>query len=122
MKIYSGFVYIMASRRNGTLYIGVTNDLARRVAEHKASINPGFTAKYDVKMLVYYESFNDIRQAIAREKQLKGWKRVWKMALIEKVNPWWKDLSEEIGVDELFIQAIKVEYASRLPESNSESF
>ena len=90
MKKY--YVYILASRRNGPLYIGVTNDLGRRVFEHKSDIIKGFTKKYQVHTLIYYEEFEDINLAIEREKQLKKWKRKWKLDLIEKVNPKWTDL------------------------------
>jgi putative endonuclease len=86
------WVYILASRRNGTLYIGVTNDLSRRVHEHKTKTIRGFTSRYDVHMLVWYESYGDVNEAIAREKQLKKWNRAWKLALIEKSNPSWRDL------------------------------
>jgi putative endonuclease len=83
----------MTSRRNGTIYIGVTNDLERRVAEHKQGLIEGFTKEYHVHLLVYLEWFSDIRDAIAREKQLKKWNRQWKLELIEKENPEWIDLS-----------------------------
>jgi putative endonuclease len=86
------FVYILASKRNGTLYIGLTSDLTRRVAEHKSGEIAGFTKKYSVKMLVYYEVHESIESAILREKQLKKWNRVWKLRLIEQQNPEWKDL------------------------------
>jgi putative endonuclease len=89
-----GYVYIMASQKNGTLYIGVTSDVARRVYEHKQGLIEGFTQKYHVKTLVYCETHDDIRDAITREKQLKKWKREWKINLIEKQNPEWKDLYE----------------------------
>ena len=85
-------VYIMASE-SGVLYIGVTNDLERRVIEHKKKRVPGFSARYNVQKLVYFESFGNVRDAIAREKQLKGWLRKRKVALIESVNPHWNDLS-----------------------------
>jgi len=92
------FVYILASKRNGTLYIGVTNNLERRVYEHKNNIVKGFTSKYSVHQLVYYEETNDIYAALQREKQLKnlssckrGWNRKWKLALIERINPDWND-------------------------------
>jgi putative endonuclease len=88
------FVYILASRRNGTLYIGVTNDLARRSLEHKHGLVPGFTKKYGVTLLVYFETYDHIADAIAREKQLKGWNRAWKIRLIEKTNSGWNDLFE----------------------------
>jgi len=89
------FVYILASKRNGTLYIGVTNDLERRVYEHKNNIVKGFTSKYSVHQLVYYEETNDIYAALQREKQLKKWNRKWKLALIEKINPDWNDLAKD---------------------------
>ena len=92
----SYYVYILASKRNGTLYIGVTNDLIRRVYEHKNGLIEGFTKKYSVKKLVYYEQTNDVREAILREKRLKKWNRDWKIKLIEKMNPDWKDLSEDL--------------------------
>ncbi len=85
-------VYILASRRNGTLYIGVTGKLCDRVAEHKHGAIPGFTQKYGVKTLVWFEYFDHIEFAIKREKQLKEWKRAWKIELIEKSNPDWHDL------------------------------
>ncbi len=90
------YVYILASRRNGTLYVGMTNNLRSRIAQHKSAAIPGFTQKYDVKMLVYFEEFNDPRDAIAREKQLKWWRRKWKLQLIESVNPEWKDIAVEL--------------------------
>ncbi len=94
MKSY--FVYILASHKNGTLYVGVTNDIIRRMYEHKTNAIRGFTANYDVKMLVYYEETPSIEAAITREKQLKNWKRDWKIALIEKLNPEWNDLYLDI--------------------------
>ena len=90
------FVYIMASRRNGTLYIGVTSNLAQRVWYHKQGVVEGFTRKYDVKMLVYFEPHETAESAITREKQLKKWERVWKIRLIEQSNPEWRDLSGTI--------------------------
>ena len=90
------FVYILASKKNGTLYIGVTSDLIRRVYEHKQGRIEGFTKKYDVKILVYYEVFEDIIEAIKREKVLKGWKRNKKILLIEKENKEWSDLYENL--------------------------
>ena len=86
----SYFVYIMSSERR-TLYIGVTNDLRKRVSQHKSKLIPGFTAKYNVIRLVYFEGFHEINDAIAREKMLKGWVRAKKIALIEDFNPTWKD-------------------------------
>lgn len=90
------YVYIMASKKNGTLYVGVTSDLARRVFEHKHDLIEGFTKKYKVHMLVYYEHTNDISSAIEREKVIKRWKRQWKVNLIQRSNPDWKDLSSEL--------------------------
>ena len=81
------WVYILASRRNGTLYVGVTNNLSRRVWEHKEAIVKGFTKEYGVKFLVYYESYPDVRDAIQREKNIKKWPRRWKLDLIEGMNP-----------------------------------
>lgn len=86
------FVYVLASRSR-VLYVGVTNDLERRVFEHKQKLIPGFTAEYDIDRLIYFESTPDVLAAIQREKQLKGWKRSRKVALIESVNPHWEDLS-----------------------------
>jgi len=90
------YVYILASRRNGTIYIGVTNDLARRVWEHRKGLIPGFTKTYGVKMLVYYEEFDDIHAAIHREKRLKKYKREWKINLIQAKNIEWADLYETL--------------------------
>jgi len=90
MKQY--FVYILASKRNGTLYAGVTNNLIKRVWEHKNNVIEGFTQKYNVRKLVYYEITDDVDSAIIREKQMKKWRRQWKIELIEKSNPEWKDL------------------------------
>ena len=89
-------VYILASQRNGTLYIGVTSDLRKRVWEHKNNLVEGFTRKYGVHRLVYYEIQGDMASAITREKQLKKWRRGWKLRLIEGRNPQWRDLWEEI--------------------------
>ena len=90
------YVYILASKRNGTLYVGVTNDLIRRVCEHKNDLVAGFTKRYGVHLLVYYESTSDITSAIQREKQIKKWNRAWKLKIIERANPDWKDLYSEI--------------------------
>ena len=89
------FVYILASERNGTLYIGVTNNLERRMYEHKKGIVPGFTKKYGVKTLVHYDETDCVSIALTREKQLKRWNRDWKVRLIEEENPDWKDLAAE---------------------------
>jgi len=90
------YVYILASKRNGTLYISVANDIIRRVYEHKNDLINGCTKKYKVHMLVYYEHANDIYSAMQREKSLKKWKRKWKIELIETINPDWHDLYEEL--------------------------
>lgn len=92
----AGFVYIMASKKNGTLYIGITSDLIKRCYEHKIGEIPGFTKKYKVKRLVYFEEYDSVSEAIKREKSLKKWNRSWKTKLIEKKNPHWKDLYFEI--------------------------
>ncbi|MCP4269637.1 MAG: GIY-YIG nuclease family protein [Candidatus Brocadiaceae bacterium] len=94
MKQY--YVYILASKRNGTLYVGVTNDLIRRVYEHKNNLVEGFTKKYNVHRLVHFESTSDVKAAIHREKCIKKWKRSWKIKLIETHNPGWRDLYYEI--------------------------
>ena len=110
MKQY--YVYIMANFSRRSLYIGMTNDLVLRVAEHKAHVNQGFTAKYDCKLLVYYEEFPSPEQAIAREKQLKNWHREWKVNLIKQHNPDFKDLSEIIGVTQDLVNGIRDQYAA----------
>jgi putative endonuclease len=92
----SFYVYILASKRNGTLYVGVTSDLVKRVWEHKNKLAEGFTKKYVVNKLVYYEQFQEVEFAIKREKRLKNYNRKWKLELIEKLNPEWKDLYENI--------------------------
>ena len=94
-KMKHFYVYILASKRNGTLYVGVTNNLLKRIYEHKNKLIDGFTKKYDIYKLVYYEKTNDIHSAISREKQLKKWNRDWKIQLIEKQNPTWQDLLKE---------------------------
>lgn len=88
----------MTNKRNGTLYIGVTNDLRRRVHEHKEGLVEGFSRKHNTKILVYYEIHHDIRDAIIREKRMKAWKREYKTNLIEKVNPYWNDLIKELAL------------------------
>jgi putative endonuclease len=93
MRAY--YVYIMTNNYNTVLYTGITNNLERRVHEHKNKLIPGFTAKYNVTRLVYYEEGTDVNRAIAREKQIKGWLRKKKIALIESLNPEWIDLSED---------------------------
>lgn len=94
MKTY--FVYILASKKNGTLYIGMTSNLIRRVYEHKNDVQESFTQKYGVHTLVYYEHTTDVNAAIVREKQMKKWNRQWKINLIEKENPHWDDLYESL--------------------------
>ena len=90
------YVYILASKRHGTLYIGVTSNLVQRIWQHKNNIVKGFTEKYNVHTLVYYEQHGTMESAITLEKQMKKWKRDWKINLIEKDNPQWRDLWEEI--------------------------
>jgi len=90
------YVYMMASKRNGTLYTGVTSDLVKRVWQHKSGEMPGFTSKYKVNQLVYYEIHTDLREAIKREKNIQAWKRNWKLQLIEQNNPNWSDLYNTI--------------------------
>ncbi len=94
MKQY--YVYILASGKNGTLYVGVTNDLPRRIYEHKEKLIDGFTKKYNVQVLVFYEIHKDVSEAILREKQIKKWERKWKLRLIEEMNPEWRDLYDDI--------------------------
>lgn len=89
-------VYILASRRNGTLYVGVTSDLIKRVWEHKNDVVEGFTSQYAVHDLVWFEMHTEILTAIQREKNIKAWKRAWKIALIEKSNPEWRDLYNDL--------------------------
>ncbi len=91
------YVYILASQRNGTLYVGVTNDLVRRVYEHREGAVLGFTRKHGVKMLVYFEQVSNPETAIQREKTMKFWKRQWKINAIERSNPTWRDLYDEIA-------------------------
>ena len=94
MKSY--YIYIMASERNGTLYIGVTNDLTRRVYEHKNNLLDGFTKNHNIKLLVYFEIYDNIEEALKREKNMKAWQRSWKMRIIEEQNPHWNDLYDQI--------------------------
>jgi len=90
------YLYIIASKKNGTLYIGVTNDLVKRIYEHKQNAVNGFTKKYNVHTLVYYKVHRDIEETIMKEKQMKKWNRKWKVRIIEEKNPEWKDLYDEI--------------------------
>ena len=106
------YVYIMTNYSKRSLYIGMTNDIVLRVAEHKAHVNTGFTAKYDCKILLYYEEFPSADQAIAREKQLKNWHREWKVNLIKQLNPDFKDLSEAIGLTQEIVDGIHYQYTN----------
>ncbi|MGL5913186.1 MAG: GIY-YIG nuclease family protein [Bacteroidales bacterium] len=106
------FVYFITNAHNTLLYIGVTNDLRRRIAEHKAKITRGFTQQYNCNKLVYFEQHSLITAAIAREKQIKNWQRVWKDALVNKDNPKWEDLSESIGVTPEWVENVKEAYQS----------
>lgn len=94
-NFYQFYVYLLASKRNGTLYIGITNNLQRRVYEHKLGYGSSFTSKYSIHKLVYFETFQNINDAILREKRMKKWNRVWKIDLIEQENKEWKDLAED---------------------------
>jgi putative endonuclease len=96
LLMQQSYVYILASQRNGTLYVGVTSDLIKRIHEHQNNLTKGFTEKYHVHHLVYYEIHGEIEKAIVREKQIKKWNRAWKLKLIEEKNPDWKDLYHEI--------------------------
>jgi putative endonuclease len=91
------YVYILASAPQGTLYVGVTNDLIRRVGEHRLEMADGFTKKYNVHRLVYFETFDDVTPAIEREKKLKRWRRDWKIALFSQLNPDWRDLYDDLA-------------------------
>lgn len=92
-----GYVYILASKMAGTLYVGVTSDLAKRISEHHQGIASAFTKKHNIHRLVYYAEFGSIEEAIKRETQLKGWKRAWKIRLIEETNPGWEDLFPKLA-------------------------
>ena len=96
MQVMAYYVYILASRRDGVIYIGVTNDMVRRVYEHRIKAVPGLTSKYNITRLVWFEIYDDPISAISREKELKKWKRSWKVQLIEKDNPEWNDLYDSI--------------------------
>ena len=90
------YVYILASRKDGAIYVGITNDIVRRIYEHRTKVIQGFTSKYNITRLVWFEIYDDPISAISREKELKKWKRVWKVQLIEAQNPQWNDLYESI--------------------------
>jgi putative endonuclease len=92
------FVYILSNRPRGVLYVGLTNDLIRRLGEHKAKLIPGFTKTYGVIILVYYEEYSSIVEARAREAMIKRWRRAWKIALVDKFNPDWRDLADELAL------------------------
>jgi len=91
------YLYVLASKKNGVLYVGITNDLIKRIYQHKNNLLEGFTKKYFVHSLVYYERYDNIDKAISREKQMKEWKRKWKVELIEKMNPGWDDLYQTLN-------------------------
>ena len=112
MNELRGFIYMLTNKYNNVLYIGVTRNLQRRLAEHKLHINKGFSYKYKTEKLVFYEIYDRLDVAIQREKQLKRWKREWKDKLINDFNPEWKDLSGDIGLDAEYIQAVKNAYDS----------
>jgi putative endonuclease len=98
----AGYVYILASRRNGTIYIGGTTDLPRRIYEHREGLVRGFTRQYGVKRLVYFETYSDVSDAVLRERRMKEWRRAWKVRLIEAGNPDWQDLAVSLlGFDPL---------------------
>jgi putative endonuclease len=105
-----GIVYILTNKNKTTLYVGVTRNLQRRIAEHKLHINESFSKRYNLESLVYYEIHDRLDTAVQREKQLKNWHRKWKEALINEFNPTWKDLTDDIGVDEMYLQTIKESY------------
>jgi putative endonuclease len=90
------YVYLLASRKQGTLYLGVTKDLIRRIYQHREKLTPGFSSQYDIRRLVWFETYDDPVNAIEREKEIKKWRRSWKIDLIEKENPEWKDLYPDI--------------------------
>jgi putative endonuclease len=92
------FVYILSNTRRGVLYVGVTNDLSRRMFEHKSRLVPGFTKTYGVILLVYFEEYSSILEARAREASLKRWRRAWKIQLVENLNPAWRDLTGELAL------------------------
>lgn len=112
-----GVVYILTNKSNTVLYTGVTRNLQRRIAEHRLHLNQGFTRKYNTDKLVYYELFGRLDDAIHREKQLKKWHRDWKEKIISDFNPEWRDLTEDIGVDEDFMKAVKEAYENGIYEA-----
>ena len=120
MREHAYFVYIMGSS-SGTLYIGMTNSVYRRVLQHKAGETEGFSSKYHCDRLVYFESFDDVHKAIGREKQLKGWRRAKKIALIEAKNPRWEDMAGKWGAEMLFASESIYKLSSRLKLRSAES-
>ena len=114
MRTY--YVYILASNRNGTLYVGVTNTLPRRVEEHKRMINKGFTARYKVRKLVWFQGFHRVQDAIATEKKIKHWNRAWKLQLIDSFNHEWRDLSEPV------VEAEKTGFPVNSPQRTASRF
>jgi putative endonuclease len=106
----AAYVYFMANQNNNVLYTGITKNITRRVAEHKAKVHKGFTCRYNCEKLVYYEMYNLVTDAITREKQLKNWQRKWKNHLVNEENPEWRDLSEEVGVDDELVNEVKRYY------------
>ena len=113
------YIYFLSNWDNSVLYLGVTNNLARRVAEHKAKVDKSFSEKYNCDRLVYYETGESIVDAITREKQLKKWKREWKDELITNANPTWDDLSESVGVTQEFVDAVAEAYKHRQDSGSS---
>jgi putative endonuclease len=109
------YVYFMANERNTVLYAGVTSDLVRRVAEHKLGVTAGFTSQYNCTKLIYYEASEHIADALAREKQLKNWRRSWKEALIDELNPRHEDLSERIGVTPALLAHLRSRHPGSSP-------
>ena len=108
MKQYNYYVYLLTSSENSVFYVGVTNDLIRRVIEHKIHRNDGFTNLYNVTKLVYFETFSNVEDAIKREKQVKRYKRLWKVNLVNGMNAEWKDLSGQIGVTKEMLESAKL--------------
>ena len=98
---FAPVVYLLASKRNGTLYTGVTSDLHGRIHKHRSGIIPGFTRDYRIRLLVWFERHSTMEQAIVREKRIKKWNRAWKLELIEAANPQWRDLAEDLGFEPL---------------------
>ena len=115
----SGYVYILASRRHGTIYIGSTTDLAKRMYEHREGLVPGFTRAHGVKRLVYFETYDDISDAIVRERRMKEWQRNWKVRLIEQDNPNWEDLAVSLlGFEPLGADEAQAELSGTDPQGN----